>query len=502
MRVIGVLFKPAAGRLGGIGLAAGLLLVVVSAVACGGGRAGDGSASTATLAAPSAAPTPLAGNAPLATPTPIAAPATSVPASTPGDAAAPTPGGRIPTAAAVTLPDTPVPAPALTPGGLRPASTAPAVALPPDTPVPVPPPPLPALRLERVSEAAVDFVEPTNLMQPAAGGPLYVTERRGLLLEWTPEASPGGGLRTLLDFRGQVNSGSQEEGLLGLAFDPQFQRNGYFYLHYSAAGPRRSVVSRFMRRDGRAAWDSEVILLEIAQPYPNHNGGQLAFGPDGYLYIALGDGGAAGDPHHHGQNPATLLGAILRLDVSQTTPETPYRIPADNPWAGLDGARGEIWAYGLRNPWRFSFDRQTGQLWAGDVGQNAREEVDLITRGGNYGWAALEGNHCFRPAAGCVAEGRIPPVAEYPLGGGVCSVIGGYVYRGAEIPALDGVYVYGDYCSGEIYGLRYDYAGQRITAGPQTLAETGGRIMSFAEDYAGRLYVLLAGGGIYRLAEG
>ena len=361
---------------------------------------------------------------------------------------------------------------------------------------------MPALRLEGVAGDGgdVSFVEPTNLAQPAAGGPLYVTERRGLLLEWTPGESAGNGLRTLLDWRGQVSSGSQEEGLLGLAFDPQFQRNGYFYLHYSASGPRRSVVSRFTLRDGRAAAASEVILLEVAQPYPNHNGGQLAFGPDGYLYIALGDGGAAGDPHHHGQNPATLLGAILRLDVSQSAPETPYRIPADNPWAGLDGARGEIWAYGLRNPWRFSFDRQTGQLWAGDVGQNAWEEVDLIERGGNYGWAALEGNHCFRPAAGCVTEGRIPPVAEYPLGGGVCSVIGGYVYRGAEIPALNGVYVYGDYCSGEIYGLRYDYAGRRITAGPQTLAETGGRIMSFAEDYAGNLYVLLAGGGIYRLA--
>ena len=346
---------------------------------------------------------------------------------------------------------------------------------------------------------AADLAEPTNLAQPVAGGPLYVAERRGRLWAFTPD-DPADGGRLLLDWGGKIRSGGQEEGLLGLAFDPQFARNGHFYLHYSASGPRRSLVARLTLRDGRVADGSELILLEVAQPYANHNGGQLAFGPDGYLYIALGDGGAAGDPQHHGQNPATLLGAILRLDVSQATPQTPYRIPPDNPFAGLAGARGEIWAYGLRNPWRFSFDRPTGQLWAGDVGQNAWEEVDLIERGGNYGWAALEGNHCFRPAAGCITEGRIAPVAEYSLGGGVCSVIGGYVYRGPAIPALDGVYVYGDYCSGEIYGLRYDYAGQRITAGPQTLAATGGRIMSFAEDYAGNLYALLADGGVYRLA--
>lgn len=373
--------------------------------------------------------------------------------------------------------------------------------LPDDTPVPVEPPPLPALRLEAVfgGAGAGDLAEPTNLAQPLAGGPLYVAERRGRLWAFMPD-EPSGGLRLLLDWGGKIRSGGQEEGLLGLAFDPQFGRNGHFYLHYSASGPRRSVVARLTLRDGRVADGSELMLLEVAQPYSNHNGGQLAFGPDGYLYIALGDGGAAGDPQHHGQNPATLLGAILRLDVSQATPETPYQIPPDNPFAGLDGARGEIWAYGLRNPWRFSFDRQTGQLWAGDVGQNAWEEVDLIERGGNYGWAALEGNHCFRPAAGCIPEGRIPPVVEYPLGGGVCSVIGGYVYRGPSIPALDGVYVYGDYCSGEIYGLRYDYDGRRITAGPQTLAATGGRIMSFAEDHAGNLYALLADGGVYRLA--
>lgn len=458
-----------------------MLLLVLAAVACGsdvGG--GDGVAPSATLAASTAATAPSAGNAAVATPAAASIPAASIPA----------------TATPAALSDN---TDAPTPGGLRP--TAAAIApLPEDTPVPVPPP-LPSLRLERVFEGAGDFSEPTNLAQPLAGGPLYLAERRGRLWVWTPD-DPAGGGRRLLDWQGKIRSSSQEEGLLGLAFDPQFGRNGHFYLHYSASGPQRSVVARLTLRDGQVSDGSELILLEVAQPYPNHNGGQLAFGPDGQLYIALGDGGAAGDPHHHGQNPATLLGAILRLEVSQATPETPYRIPADNPFAGFDGARGEIWAYGLRNPWRFSFDRQTGQLWAGDVGQNAWEEVDLIERGGNYGWAALEGNHCFRPAAGCVAEGRIAPVAEYPLGGGVCSVIGGYVYRGPSIPALHGVYVYGDYCSGEIYGLRYDYDGQRLTAGPQTLAATGGRIMSFAEDHAGNLYALLADGGVYRLAAG
>ena len=192
--------------------------------------------------------------------------------------------------------------------------------------------------------------------------------------------------------------------------------------------------------------------MEVAQPYSNHNGGQLAFGPDGFLYVGLGDGGAAGDPLGHGRNRATLLGSILRIDVSGASAETPYTLPADNPFAGDPGSRGEIWAYGLRNPWRFSFDREAGRLWAGDVGQNRVEEVDVIGKGGDYGWNTLEGSRCFSPATGCDAAGTVLPVWEYPLNSGNCSVIGGYVYRGERLPSLAGAYVFGDFCSGTYLG--------------------------------------------------
>ena len=293
-----------------------------------------------------------------------------------------------------------------------------------------------------------------------------------------------------------------EEGLLGLALDPK-PTSEHLYVYYSASNPRRSVVARFtLAPDASAADpDSELVIMEVAQPYANHNGGQLAFGPDGYLYVGLGDGGAAGDPQGHGQDTSTLLGAILRIDVSQATPERPYAIPPDNPLNSENtegGGRGEIWAYGLRNPWRFSFDRETGQLWAGDVGQNRWEEIDLITRGANYGWNALEGNHCFRPNDGCQRDGMTPPVWEYSLDGKPCSVIGGYVYRGSAIPWLHGAYVYGDFCSGRVFGLRY--ADGQVTEHRQ-LADTGRRIMSFGQDNHGELYLLSQESGIYRLAD-
>ena len=199
------------------------------------------------------------------------------------------------------------------------------------------------------------------------------------------------------------------------------------------------------------------MLLEVEQPYPNHNGGQLAFGPDGYLYIGLGDGGSGGDPQGNGQDLTTLLGSILRIDVSNASPAEPYRVPEDNPFWDDETARAEIWAYGLRNPWRFSFDEATGDLWTGDVGQNRFEEIDLVVRGGNYGWNVLEGTHCFSPKTGCDPTGKALPVLEYPINGG-CSVIGGYVYRAAAIPSLAGAYVYGDFCSGKVSALRYDGA--------------------------------------------
>ena len=285
-----------------------------------------------------------------------------------------------------------------------------------------------------------------------------------------------------------------EEGLLGLALSPHNERR--LFVHYSAANPRRSVVSRFSFSSS-ADPDSELVILEVEQPYPNHNGGQLAFGPDGYLYIGLGDGGSGGDPQRNGQDTSTLLGTILRIDVSDATAEQPYAIPPDNPFAD-GGGRPEIWAYGLRNPWRFSFDRETGDLWAGDVGQNRWEEIDVIQRGGNYGWNAMEGNHCFRPPDNCRQEGMIPPVWEYPLEDDACSVIGGYVYRGAAIPWLTGVYVYGDFCTGQVFGLRYN---DGAVAEHKLLADAGLRIASFGQDNDGELYLLSQGEGIFRLAD-
>ena len=366
---------------------------------------------------------------------------------------------------------------------------------PPSTPAA---PRLEGLRLERVLTGTV-YAAPTNLVQSGAG-PLLFSEQSGRIVIFDEQhlTEEGGYANELLDLRDQASSRGSEEGLLGLALPPDDAP--YLYVYYSASNPRRSVVSRFdfSPVNRQASIDSELIILEVPQPYSNHNGGQIAFGPDGYLYIGLGDGGSAGDPEGNGQDTSTLLGSILRIDVSGATAERPYAIPPDNPFAD-GGGRPEIWAYGLRNPWRFSFDRETGELWAGDVGQNQWEEIDLIEKGGNYGWNVLEGNHCFRPSDNCDREGRVPPVWEYSLDGRPCSVIGGYVYRGQSISWLVGAYVYGDFCSGKVFGLRYA-DGQVVEH--KELADTGLRIMSFAEDNAGELYLLSQEEGIYRLADG
>ena len=374
-------------------------------------------------------------------------------------------------------------------------NVSPAAITAPSPPAPAATRQLQTLRLQP-SLTSRQFQAPTNLVQ-AKNGQALVAEQAGLI-----RVSPGlhpdnAAVSQFLDITDRVSSRGSEEGLLGLALDPTNQR--HLYLYYSAANPRRSVVSRFtVSSDGFIADpDSELVILEVEQPYSNHNGGQLAFGPDGYLYIGLGDGGSAGDPQDNGQDTSTLLGSILRIDVSQATPEQRYAIPSDNPLANGDG-RGEIWAYGLRNPWRFSFDRDTDELWAGDVGQNRWEEIDLIQRGGNYGWNVLEGNHCFRPSSNCSREGMTPPVWEYSLDGEPCSVIGGYVYRGSAIPWLKGAYVYGDFCSGRVFGLRY-VDGEVVEH--RQLVDTGLRIMSFAQDNDGELYLLSQKSGIYRLVK-
>ena len=357
-------------------------------------------------------------------------------------------------------------------------------------------PRLETLRLELVLQSGEGWLEaPTNFAQSGSDR-ILVTDQEGVIWLFEEEhlAAEHVFVPEPLDIRDRVSSRGWEEGLLGLALSPTNHR--HLYLYYSAANPRRSVVSR-LNYNRAVAPDSELVILEVEQPYANHNGGQIAFGPDGYLYIGLGDGGSAGDPQRNGQDTSTLLGAILRLDVSEATAAQPYAIPPDNPFAG-SGGRPEIWAYGLRNPWRFSFDRETGELWAGDVGQNRWEEIDIVERGGNYGWNAMEGNHCFRPQSGCESEGFIPPVWEYPLEDDACSVIGGYVYRGAAISWLAGVYVYGDFCTGQVFGLRYA-DGEVVEH--KLLADTGLRIASFGQDNDGELYVLSQSEGIFRLVK-
>ena len=376
---------------------------------------------------------------------------------------------------------------------------------------------LPAACGEGVAELPTPVVEPRPLaavaLEPAfpgleldrmvlltypddGSGRLFVALQPGRVVVF--ENDPGAeSARTFLDIRERVNDSGIEEGLLGLAFDPAFAENGYFYVNYTASGPRRTVVSRF-RVDagdpGRADADSELVFLEVAQPYRNHNGGHVAFGPDGMLYVGLGDGGSRGDPRGNGQDTSTLLGGILRIDVSALDETGGYAIPPDNPFAGGDGtARPEIWAYGLRNPWRFSFDRETGDLWAADVGQNRYEEVDIIRPGRNYGWSVMEGSSCYR-REGCDTRGLEPPVAEYGREGG-CSVTGGYVYRGRGLPTLYGAYLYADFCSGKIWALRHD--GAAVTE-QMLVADTGLSISSFGEDPSGEVYVLTFEGAVYR----
>ena len=303
-----------------------------------------------------------------------------------------------------------------------------------------------------------------------------------------------------LDIRERVSDRGNEEGLLGLAFDPDFRANSYFYVYYSAANPRLSVLSRFTAHTAGsvANADSERVILEIEQPYSNHNGGQIAFGPDGYLYVGLGDGGSRGDPKGNGQNLSTLLGSILRIAVGTLDESGSYSIPADNPFVGSEGARGEIWAYGIRNPWRFSFDRESGELWMPDVGQNRFEEVNIVRRGLNYGWNVMEGSECFEPSRGCDTQGLEMPITEYGREGG-CSVTGGYVYRGKRLPSLYGAYVYGDFCSGKIWALRHD--GTKITEHLE-IVDSKLEISSFGEDQNGEILVLSFDGGIYRLVVG
>jgi glucose/arabinose dehydrogenase len=350
--------------------------------------------------------------------------------------------------------------------------------------------PLPGVALRQV---AGGFESPVYLTHAGdRSGRLFVVEQAGRI-----RILRDGRLlpRPFLDIRSRVTSGG-EMGLLSVAFHPRYAENGRFYLNYTTGdGDRlRSVIAEYrVSQDADVAATAERVLLEVSQPFRNHNGGLNLFGPDGMLYIGLGDGGSARDPMNNGQRLDTLLGKILRIDVDGGTP---YRVPSDNPFVGRANARGEIWAYGLRNPWRFSFDRNGGRLFVADVGQNQLEEVDIVERGKNYGWRIMEGNICHIPASGCDRSGLELPIAVYDRSGG-CSISGGHVYRGTRIAGLAGRYLFGDYCSGQIWALT-DAGEGRWTMGQLLSSEL--RITSFGEDAAGEIYVLDQGGTVYLLA--
>ena len=340
----------------------------------------------------------------------------------------------------------------------------------------------------------ISFTKPLDLQNPEDGsGRIFVVEQRGIIYLLS---GPGAQEKEVfLDIRSLVDDGASEMGLLGLAFHPRFDENGYLYVNYTDS--RSTVIARFTASGNRADPGSRKVLLSFTQPFRNHNGGQVAFGPDGYLYIATGDGGSRGDPQGHGQDLRTFHGNILRIDVDREDPGRAYGIPPDNPFAGSrEGYLEEIYAYGLRNPWRFSFDPVTGLLWAADVGQNQVEEINIIEKGKNYGWNIMEGSLCYNPPRNCDPTGLELPVYEYrhPLGR---SITGGYVYRGRKLPLLEGAYIYADYVSGLIWGLWYREGHEPVN---YLLADTKLPITSFGVDEDGELYLTAFDGKVYRLS--
>ncbi len=342
----------------------------------------------------------------------------------------------------------------------------------------------------------VSFARPVDIQHAGDGSNrIFVVEQAGVIKVLEQDRTSA---TVFLDIQSRVRDSGNEEGLLGLAFHPDFGDNGYFYVNYTASNPHRSVVARYtVLESGLADPSSEFVLMEELQPASNHNGGQIAFGPDGYLYISFGDGGGAGDRYGNGQDLSTVLGAILRIDVDSDFPSV-YSIPDDNPFVTSPlGARGEIYAYGLRNVWRFSFDSESGLLYAADVGQSALEEIDLIELGGNYGWPIMEGTNCFRPSTNCNKDGLTLPIHEYGHIGGGKSITGGYVYRGSNVSDLVGRYIYADYLDGRIWALSANGDGSYRN---DLILDTHLSISSFGVDEAGELYVCAFDSRIYRFS--
>jgi glucose/arabinose dehydrogenase len=345
------------------------------------------------------------------------------------------------------------------------------------------------------------FDLPVEFINPGDGtNRNFVLAQKGVIHVF-PDKADVANTGEFLNITDQVVSGG-ERGLLGLAFHPDYKNNGYLYVNYTKGNPLETVISRFQvsKNDpSKADASSELVLLTYKQPYSNHNGGKIAFGKDGYLYISAGDGGSGGDPENRSQNLKELLGKIMRIDVNSKSAGLNYGIPSDNPFRGnKEGYREEIYAYGLRNVWRFSFDTQTGKLWAADVGQNAREEINIIEKGGNYGWKVMEGTICYRGRNSgknddCNKKGLIEPVYEYLHSAGIGqSVTGGFVYRGKQIPQLAGKYIYGDYQSGKIWALSLDKEGK---ASNELIADLKGLVSAFGEDKDRELYVCSYGEG-------
>ncbi len=341
------------------------------------------------------------------------------------------------------------------------------------------------------------FNQPVGIFSPSDGtNRLFAVEQPGVIrvFENLRDANAS---NIFLDISSRVLFGG-EQGLLGLAFHPNYAQNGYFYVDYVADNPRRTVIARFSvsaNNPNQAQSDSELVLLEIIQPFSNHKGGQLAFGADGYLYIGMGDGGSGGDPFGNAQNRSSLLGKILRIDVDSPSAERNYSIPSDNPFAGnAMGYREEIYAYGFRNPWRFSFDAPNSRLWVGDVSQDREEEIDIVEQGKNYGWNIMEGTLTY---SGGSQVGLELPVWEYGRDQGI-AIIGGYVYRGATLTGLTGAYVYGDYGSGRIWAVTLARTG---TPTNMLLSETALTISSFGLDSNNELYICAFDGKIYKLSE-